>query len=271
MSFRQPSAAFFSIVAGSYVGLLTLGATALVLGSGYVTLWPTAAGGCVGLLVALRNYTWTAPATLLVRTRLYLFPIAIVLVPVFVIPLLVLVGIRGYETWMTVWLLEYLVLALAGTVFCFVTMNRHVASLHERESVLVEWTSHPDTRYRRLLYGLQFGFGCVCFIVGLALDPVVNPLPGFGGAMIGQSIAGGRRRAYTLFESGLCVHRSKTLNHQFVPRTQLRSVDLTNGRLRIRRGLPLPLPIRCATETMTNPQRVADAIGRVLESTAEVE
>lgn len=270
MSFRQPSAAFFSVVAGSYVGLLTLGGTGLVLGSGYVTAWSVVAGGCTGLLVALRTYLSTAPATALVRTRLYLFPIIAVFVPVLAVLLFQLTATRGYETWLRAWLGEYLVFALAGAVFYFVTVNRHAASLRERESVLAEWTSHPDTRYRRLIRGLGFALGCVCLVGGLLLTVsiplVLNPLPAFGGAMIGQAIGGGRQRTYTLFESGLCVRRAKTFNYQFVPRTQLRSVDLTDGRLEIRRGLPWPLPIRCATKPMTQPQRVADAIERVLES-----
>lgn len=270
MSFRQPSAAFFSIVAGSYVGLLTLGGTGLAFGTGYVTAWPVVAGGCTGLLVALRTYLSTAPATALVRTRLYLFPIIGVFVPIFAVLLLQLAGIRSSETWATAWLGEYLVFALAGAIFYFVTVNRHVASLRERESVLVEWTSSPDTRYRRLVFGLGFALGCVCIVGGLLLTLsthlAINPLPAFGGAMIGQAITGGRQRTYTLFESGLCVRRSKTFNYQFVPRTQLRSLDLTDDRLEIRRGLPWPLPIRCATKPMTQPQRVADAIERALES-----
>lgn len=275
MSFRQPSPAFFAIVAGSYVGLLTLGGTGLALGTGYVTPWSVAAGGCAGLLVALRSYLSTAPATALVRTRLYLCPFIAVFVPIFVVLLLQLADIRSYETWVTAWIGEYLVFALAGAIFYFVTVNRHVASLRERESVLVEWTSSPDTRYRRLVFGLGFALGCVCivggFLLTLSTRLAINPFPAFGGAMIGQAITGGRQRTYTLFESGLCVRRSKTFNYQFVPRTQLRALDLTDDRLEIRRGLPWPLPIRCATKSMTQPQQVAAAIERVLESGADID
>ncbi|WP_049890782.1 hypothetical protein [Natrinema versiforme] len=275
MSFRQPSAAFFSVVAGSYVGLLALGGTGLVHGTGYVTPWSVAAGGCAGLLVALRSYLSTAPATALVRTRLYLLPFIAVFIPIFAVLVLQLADIPGYETWVTAWLGEYLVFALAGTIFYFVTVNRHVASLRERESILAEWTSYPDTRYRRLVHGLGFALGCVCIVGGLLLalsdHLVINPLPAVGGAMIGQAITGGRQRTYTLFESGLCVRRSKTFNYQFVPCTQLRSLDLTDDRLEIRRGLPWPLPIRCATTPMTQPQQVAAAIERALESGGDID
>ncbi|WP_255681865.1 hypothetical protein [Natrinema sp. SYSU A 869] len=209
------------------------------------------------------------------RTQLYLLPVAVIFVPIFAVPFLALLGHRGYETWVSGWGIELVVLSLAGMIFYLITVNRHVASLHERESILAEWTASPDTWYRRLIRGAGFGIGCGCFVGGILLthsvDLAMNPLPAFGGAVIGQAITSGRTRTYTLFESGLCIRRSKTFNYQFVPRGQLRSVELTDDRLAIRRGLPWPLPIRCATRTMARPKRVTDALAQLVEPTPSVE
>ncbi|SER83758.1 hypothetical protein [Natrinema salaciae] len=269
MSFRQPSATFFAIVAGGYVGLVATGMTGFAIGSGYVTQWSVAIGACVGIVTAVRSYTWDAPATVLIRTRVSHFLFGVPLVPFFASPFLTLFGRRGYETAVTAWLGELLVIASAGVLFYLVTVNRHVASLRERERVLAEWTARPDTRYRRLLRGLGVSLGCVSivgsFVLSLSFDIAINPFAGIGGAMIGQAITTGRCQTYTLFESGLCVRRSKTVNYQFVPRGQLRSVDLTDDRLEIRRGLPWPLPIRCATTTMARPTQVADTLTAVLD------
>ncbi|WP_254765063.1 hypothetical protein [Natrinema marinum] len=273
MSFRQPSAATFSVVIGGYVGLLALGVTGLVLGTDYVTWWPVAVGGSVGVLVAVCSYTQAGLATRLVRARLYLLPMAVPILILFLAPAFALLGSHGYEGWVMNWLAELFVASLAGGLVFFVTVNRHVAFLHERESVLVEWTAPPDARYRRLLRASKFVLGCSCLVVGfglvVAVETEINLLPAFGGAVLGQALTVGRPRTYTLFESGLCVHQSKTIGHQFVPRSQLRAVDLGEERLEIDRGLPWPLPIRCATGAMARPDRVADAIVRSLESDHE--
>lgn len=270
MSLRKPSAGLFSIVIGGYVALLALGAASYVLDSRYTALLPVAIGACVGLLAAGQCYTRPAPAAILVRTRLYAFPIAATVVGVFVVPVLAAVGVRGYEPWLQAWFGELIVFTLGGGVVYLVTINRHVTALRERESVLAEWHARPDDRYRRFLRAGGLVLGCSCLVVGFglifAIETAVNPLPAFGGAAIGQAITAGRPRTYTLFESGLCVHRSKTINYQFVSRSQLRSVDLDTDRLAVGRGLPWPFPIRCATATMANPDQVADALGRVLES-----
>ena len=270
MSFRQPSTASFSVVIGGYIGLLALGVTALVLGTEYVTRWPVAVGGTVGVLVAVGSYTRAALATRLVRTRLSLLPVAVPVFLLYIAPGFALLGRRGYELWVTDWLVELLVVTVVGGTVYFVTVNRHVAALHEREPILAEWTTRPDTRYRWLLRASGLVLGCSCLVVGFglifAIETEINLLPAFGGAIIGQAITVGRHRTYTLFESGLCVRRAKTFNYQFVPRSQLRSVDLTDDRLEIERGLPWPLPIRCATGTMRRPERVADAVAGLLES-----
>lgn len=270
MSLRNPSAAFFSVVLGGYVGVLTLCATSRALGAAYTAPWPVAIGACAGLLAAVLCYTRPAPAATLVRTRLYALPIALVLVGAVVIPVLTAVGVRGLESWLRSWFVEIIGFSLGGAAAYLVTINRHVTALREREPVLAEWHARPDARYRRLLRAGGLGLGCGCLVVGFALvfvlETSVNPLPAFGGAMIGQAMTAGRPRTYTLFESGLCVHQSKTINYQFVPRSQLRTVDLTADRLAIGRGLPWPLPIRCATATVAHPERVADALRQVLES-----
>lgn len=269
MSFMQPSGASFSAVAGGYVGLLAMGGTGLVLGTDYLTPWPVAIGVCIGLAVAVRCYTGTAPATALVRTRVSLLPLILPAIPVFVAPFFPVLGLRSYETVVASRLLEWLVVVLAGGLLYSITVNRHVAALHERESVLAQWRARPDFRYRWLVRLVGFGVGCSCIVGGFVVihtvDPAVNPLPAFGGAVIGQALAAGRYRTYTLFESGLCIRRSKTVNHQFVPRAQLRSVDLSGDRLTVRRGFPWPFPVRCSTATITRPQRVANTLERLLE------
>lgn len=269
MSFLQPSAPFFSAVAGGYVGLLAMGITGLALRTEYFTPWPVAIGVCIGLAVAVRCYTGSAPATALVRTRLYLFTLILPVIPFFVAPFFPVLGLRSYETVVTSRLLELFVVVLAGFLLYSITVNRHVAALNERESVLAEWRARPDFRYRWLVRLSGFGVGCSCIVGGLVfdltVDPAVNPLPAFGGAVIGQALTAGRYRTYTLFESGLCIRRAKTVNHQFVPRTQLRSVDLSGDRLTVRRGFPWPFPVRCATATITRPQRIANTLERLLE------
>ncbi|WP_435552148.1 hypothetical protein [Natrinema sp. CGMCC1.2065] len=270
MSLRKPSAAFFSIVLGGYVGALTLCATSRVLGAAYTALWPVAIGACAGLIAAGWCHTRSALATTLVRTRLYALPVAVIVAGAAVVPVLPAVGVRGLEPWLGSWFVEIVVFSFGGAAVYLVTVNRHVTALRERGSVLAEWHARPDRRYRWLLRAGGLVLGCSLLVVGFALvfvlEPSVNPLPAFGGALIGQAITAGRPRTYTLFESGLCVHRSGTINYQFVPRSQLRAVDLAADRLEIGRGLPWPLPIRCATATMARPERVADALGRVLES-----
>jgi hypothetical protein len=270
MSLRKPSAGFFSIVIGGYVALLALGATSRALGAKYATLWPVAIGACAGLLAAGQCYRRPAAARTLVRTRLYVLPVAAVVAGVVVTPVLAAVGLRGLESWLRAWFVELVVFGVGGAAVYLVTVNRHVTALRDRESVLAEWHARPDRRYRRLLRAGGLALGCGCLVVGfglvIALETSLNPLPALGGAAIGQAITAGRSRTYTLFESGLCVRRSKTINHQFVPRSQLRTVDLTADRLAIGRGLPWPLPIRCDRATMAHPDRVADALERVLES-----
>ncbi|WP_049899280.1 hypothetical protein [Natrinema sp. J7-1] len=270
MSLRKPSAAFFSVVLGGYVGALTLCATSRVLGAAYTSLWPVAIGACAGLFAAGQCYMQPTPATTLVRTRLDALLGAVIVVGVFAVPVLTALGVRGLEPWLREWFVEFLVFSLGGAVVYLVTINRHVTALRERESVLAEWDARPDARYRRLLRAGLLVLGCSCLVVGFALifvlEPGINPLPAFGGAMIGQAIPAGRPRTYTLFESGLCVRRSKTINYQFIPRSRVRAVDLTADRLEVRRGLPWPFPIRCATATMAHPDRVTDALERVLES-----
>jgi len=269
VSLRNPSAAFFSVALGGYVGVLALCAASRVIGAEYAAPWPVALGACAGLLAAGQCYRRPAPEAALVRTRLYALPVAVIVAGVFVVPALAAVGVRGLESWLRAWFVEIVAFSLGGAVVYLVTVNRHATALRERESVLAEWHARPDARYRRSLRAGGLVLGCGCLVVGFALvfvlETAVNPLPAFGGAAIGQALTAGRARTYTLFESGLCVHQSKTVNHQFVPRSQLRAVDLTADRLEVRRGLPWPFPIRCATATMTHPERVADALRRVLE------
>lgn len=270
MSLRKPSAAFFSVVLGGYVGVLALCAASRVLGAAYTAIVPVTIGACAGLLAAHQCYRRPAPAATLVRTRLYALPVAVIVAGTAAVPVLTAIGVRGFDPWLRAWFVEIVAFSLGGAVVYLVTINRHVTALRERESVLAEWHAQPDARYRRLLRAGGLVLGCSCLVVGFALvfvlETAVNPLPAFGGAVIGQAITAGRPRTYTLFESGLCVHQSKTVNYQFVPRSQLRSVDLTADRLTVGRGLPWPLPIRCATATMAHPERVADALRRVLES-----
>ncbi|WP_408957809.1 hypothetical protein [Natrinema sp. 74] len=265
--------ASFSVVIGGYLGLLAAGATGLVLGTEYVTRWPVVIGGAVGVLAVARSYTRPATATRLVRTRLYLLPIAVPILLTCLVPGFALFGHHGYERWLADRLGELFVVTGAGGLVYLVTANRHVASLHEREPIVAEWSARPDARYLRLLRASGLALGCSCLVVGFDLIHIietdVNPLPAFGGAAIGQAITVGRRRTYTLFESGLCVRRAKAFNHQFVPRSQLRAVDFTEDRLEIKCGLPWPFPVRCATETMRRPKRVADAVAGLLESTRE--
>lgn len=274
MSFRQPSAPFFAIIACGYVGLLATVVTGPVIGVGYLTPWPVVIGVGIGLAVAVRCYSRTALASKLVRRRLYLLPFAVPLSLFFAGPLFALLGRHGYETVVTAWIYELAAIALAGTIFYMVTVNRHVAVLHERESVLAEWRARPDFRYRWLVRLGGFGVGCSCiigaFIFGLSVDLALNPFPAFGSALIVQALTAGRYRTYTLFESGLCIQQSKTFNYRFVPRTQLQSVDLADDRLTIRREFPWPLPIRCATATILRPRQVADAFEQLLESNQPV-
>lgn len=270
MSLRKPSAAFFSVVLGGYVGVLALCATSRVLAAEYTAIGPVAIGACAGLIAAGWCHRRPALATTLVRTRLYALPVAVIVAGAAVVPVLPAAGVRGLEPWLREWFVEIVVFSFGGAAVYLVTVNRHVTALRERGSVLAEWHARPDRRYRWLLRAGGLVLGCSLLVVGFALvfvlEPSVNPLPAFGGALIGQAITAGRPRTYTLFESGLCVHRSGTINYQFVPRSQLRAVDLAADRLEIGRGLPWPLPIRCATATMARPERVADALGRVLES-----
>ncbi|RZH68269.1 hypothetical protein [Natrinema altunense] len=270
MSLRKPSAAFFSVVLGGYVGLLTLCVASRVLGVEYTALWPVAIGACAGLVAAGQCHTRSTPAATLVRTRLYALPFAVIVLGAVVVSVLTAIGVHGVEPWLRTWVVELVVFSFGGAVVYLVTINRHVTALRERESVLAEWHARPDARYRRLLRAGLLVLGCGCLVVGFALvfalETSVNPLPAFGGAVIGQAITVGRYRTYTLFDSGLCVHRSKTINYQFVPRSQLRAVDLVADRLEVGRGLPWPFPIRCVTATMAHPDRVADALERVLES-----
>ncbi|OLZ40273.1 hypothetical protein A6E15_04415 [Natrinema saccharevitans] len=270
MSLRNPSAAFFSVVLGGYVGVLALCATSRVLAAEYTAIGPVAIGACAGLIAAGWCHRRPALATTLARTRLYVLPVAVIVAGAAVVPVLPAAGVRGLEPWLREWFVEIVVFSFGGAAVYLVTVNRHVTALRDRESVLAEWHARPDRRYRRLLRAGGLVLGCSLLVVGFALvfvlEPSVNPLPAFGGALIGQAITAGRPRTYTLFESGLCVHRSGTINYQFVPRSQLRTVDLAADRLEIGRGLPWPLPIRCATTTMARPERVADALERVLES-----
>ncbi|WP_226007720.1 hypothetical protein [Natrinema salinisoli] len=274
MSLRQPSALFFAVVAGGYVGLLATVVTGPVIGVGYLTSWPVVIGVGVGFAIAVQCYTRSALASKIVRSRLYLLPLAVPLSPFFAGPLFALLGRHGYETVVTVWIYELLAVALAGAIFSMVTVNRHVVVLHERESVLAEWRARPDSRYRWLVRLGGFGVGCSCFVGGfvfaLFVDLTLNPFPVFGGVLIAQALTIGRYRTYTLFESGLCIQQSKTFNYRFVPRTQLRSVDLADDRLTIRREFPWPLPIRCATATILRPRQVTDAFEQLLESNQAV-
>ncbi|QLK27037.1 hypothetical protein HYG81_05355 [Natrinema zhouii] len=267
MSFRRPSALFFAVATGWYVGLLALGITGLALGVGYVTLWPLTVGACVDLLAAAGSYTRANLAPRLVRMRLPHLLAGVPFVLIFGGTLLPLVDLPKYESWLTTWLPELLVITVAGLVFYFVSINRHVAIRYERDSVVVDWVAEPDARYCRLVRAISVGIGCGCLVLGFVVDLIVNPFPGIGGVLLVQAFLAGRPREYVLFESGLCVHRPGTINYQFVPQGQLRSVDLTDDRLAIRRGFPWPFPIRCATTTIRRPRWVADELTRVLTST----
>ncbi|WP_226038906.1 hypothetical protein [Natrinema sp. DC36] len=267
MSFRRPSALFFAVATGWYVGLFGLGVTGLALGVGYVTPWPLVIGACVGLLATAGSYTRADLATRLVRTRLSHLLAGVPFVLIFGGTLLLLVDLPKYESWLTTWLSELLVITIAGFIFYLVSINRHVAIRYERDSVMVNWVAEPDARYRRLVRAVGIGVGCGCLILGFAVDPIVNPFPGIGGMLLAQAFLAGRHREYVLFESGLCIHRPGTISYQFIPRQQLRSVDLTDDRLAIRRGYPWPFPIRCATATVRRPRQVADALTQVLTST----
>lgn len=267
MSFRRPSATFFSVVTGWYVGLFGLGVTGLALGVGYVTPWPLAIGACVGLLAAAGSYTRVDLATRLVRTRLPHLLAAVPFVLVFSGVLSPVIDVPKYESWLTTWLSELLVITIAGLVFYLVSINRHVAIRYERDSVVVDWVAEPDARYRRLVRAAGVGVGFGCLVLGFVIDPIVNPFPGIGGVLLALAFFAGQHREYVLFESGLCVHRPGTISYQFVPREQLRSVDLTDDRLAIRRGFPWPFPIRCATATIRRPRQVADALTQMLAST----
>ncbi|PGF16904.1 hypothetical protein CP556_12755 [Natrinema sp. CBA1119] len=267
MPFRRPSATFFSVATGWYVGLFGLGVTGLALGVGYVTPWPLTIGACVGLLAAAGSYTRADLATRLVRTCLPHLLAGVPFVLVFSGALSPVIDIPKYESWLTTWLSELLVITVAGFVFYLVSINRHVAIRYEQDSVVVDWIAEPDARYRRLVRAASVGVGFGCLVLGFVVDPIVNPFPGIGGVLLVQAFFSGRRREYVLFESGLCIHRPGTINYQFVPRKQLRSVDLTDDRLAIRRGFPWPFPIRCATATIRRPRQVADALTRVLTST----
>ncbi|GAB7120221.1 hypothetical protein [Natrinema pallidum] len=147
MPLRNPSAAFFSIVLGGYVGGLTLCAASRVLGAAYTALWPVAIGACAGLVAASQCYTRPTPAATLVRTRLHALPFAVVVLGA-VVWVLTTIGVRGVEPWLRTWVVEIVVFSFGGAVVYLISINRHVTALHEREPVVAEWRTRTGSRTR---------------------------------------------------------------------------------------------------------------------------
>lgn len=260
---RRPPIDAFDLALGVYVGTVALVTAAAVTGRGLLTRLPFVVAIAALLVGSSITATRTNPVVWLVERRLHSALVFAPTAPLLAVMVGASFGVISFETTL-LWLQYLLPLAVAGLFMAVVAMRRYVAHIREHERVLAEWTAEPDARYKWGVRTLLF-VGAVAFIVGsfmisLEFDTETTFLASFGGVFIAYAAFTGRERRYTLFETGLVVHTSGTMNGVFVPLGRLRSVTRSDRVLTIHRRLPWPIPFRCSLAAIGDPDTVESTL-----------
>jgi len=241
-------------------------ATAAVLATG-VFPWPALAvetvpwpaivtGIFAGVATAVFALRRPALPSALVRARVHTAVVVAALAVLLVTVFRRQIGVGG-----TVPTAAFLTAMVAAGAFAVVTSNRHAARLLDGEPI-VEWTARLDRRYGWLGRAGSVVLALAALAIG-SIFPAVSDTGlsiGLAGVFAVSALVPRRQRTYRLFENGLLVNTSNTVDYRFVPLSRLRSVRLTDDVLSIRRRLPWPFPLRSERPKITEVETIAAAI-----------
>lgn len=265
---RRPSFDSFAFALGVYAGAVALVAVSAVTKRSLLARMPLAIAIVVLLVVfglaAMRTnlVAWT------VENHIHSVLALVPAVPTLAVMVAVSFGVDLVPT-TDEWIVNLFPLLLAGLFMYVVAMRRYIAYLREHERVLAEWTAPPDTRYIWVIRTVAVIGAVVVIVCGLVISfdfgEVTTFFGIFGGLLLGWALAVGRRRQYTLFESGLAVRASGTINGMFVSLGRLRSVSRSKRALTIRRRLPWPFSFRSSVTAIQNPDAIESTLRERIE------
>ncbi|WP_049902964.1 hypothetical protein [Halococcus agarilyticus] len=263
---RRPSFVWFDLALGLYGGTIALVAAAALTGSTLFDWLIVGTGVAVSLVVTVFAASRSNLVSWFVQRRLHTL-VAVVSVALVAFNLVADSADIVSVTVTTDGLWSIVLLIVAGMIVHITAIRGYAVRMHEHGHVLAEWTAPPDRRYvwmvrvASLVGGIVFVVGGLGFAIEFHLPTLFTTMAGsVGGILLAHAFVVGRDRHYTLLESGLVTQRAKTINKQFVPAAQLRTVARSDRALTIRRGLPWPIPFRCSVTLIQEPDTIESVL-----------
>lgn len=256
---RLPSYDHFSVAVGVFVGGCLLALASLV---GLPLEEPL---GGVALVVALAVWTLLARVpervNAMLARRLHVVVGVLSCAPIVVLAANRLVGrldssppLADPSPWVP------LGIGVGGVVVAAVGEHRYATHCYETEGIHAIVTTTPRARWRQFLSSLVWGtLGYA--LVTFALDTAsLFGLAAFG--VLHAVLNPPSAKDLVVLDSGLLIRDDEDSGGSLTPWRRIRGVDVVDGTLRVRRGLPFPRTYRCDFSERAEAKRVADAIRR---------